>query len=119
MPAALDRLVEVVKHSRVPGDPVVPVVPSQLQRKRSMLLAYWRMAVLAAPPTDLADRPIQAICGCLALDHPVPTPGLRPVMGEAQQIECPTATRGQRIIVRLSFPWLVEVDQSGLLRVQT
>ena len=95
MPAVLDGLQEVIEHLRVPGDSVIPVMPSQLQSERLMLLGHRRMAMLTAPPSDTGDRTTQAIRGCLPLDHPVPTPGLRPVMSEAQQIERPTTTGGR------------------------
>src|SRR5207302_6982265 len=101
----------------VPGDPVVPVVPSKLLSELAMLLAYWRMAVPAAPPSDPRDRPTQAICGGLLLDHPVPAPGFRPVVGKAQQIERPPSSGG-RGVPRLRVPWLAKVDQSSLLWVQ-
>ncbi len=117
MPAALDRLQEVIEHLRVPGDPVVPVVPSQLQSKRPMLLAHRRVAMCAAPPTNAGDRPTQAIRGCLPLDHPEPAPRPRPIMGEAQQIERLPSRDGRRV-TRPSSPRLAEVDQSGLFRVQ-
>ena len=97
-PAPLDLIQEASEALRVAGDPVVPVVPPQLPSELAMLLAYWRMAVLAAPPSDPGDRPTQAIGGRLLLDHPVPTPGFRPVVGEAQQIER-SATRGVRWLV--------------------
>ena len=73
MPAAFDGLQEVIEHLRVPGDPVVPVVPSQLLSKLPMLLAHRRMAMFTAPPTNTSDRPSQAIRGCLPLDHPPST----------------------------------------------
>ena len=113
-PAALDLTQETTQAVRVPGDPVVPVVPSKLLSELAMLLAYWRMAVPAAPPSDPRDRPTQAICGGLLLDHPVPAPGFRPVVGKAQQIERPPSSGG-RGVPRLRVPWLAKVDQSSLL----
>jgi hypothetical protein len=95
MPAALDRLQEVIEHLRVPGNPVVPVVPAQLLSKRLVLLANRRVAMVTAPPTDTGDRPTQAIRGCLPLDHPVPTSGLRPIVSKAQQIERPPTPGGR------------------------
>src|SRR5437870_612339 len=95
VPAPFDRPQEAVEHPRVSGDPVILVMPSELLSQLSVLLASWQMAVLTAPPTDPCDRPSEAVRGCLQLDHPVPSPGLRPIMGEAQQIERPP-TRGFR-----------------------
>ena len=48
-PAALDLTQETTQAVRVPGDPVVPVVPPELLSQLTVLFAYWRMAVLAAP----------------------------------------------------------------------
>src|SRR5437870_280873 len=116
-PATLDLAQKTTQAIRVPGDPVVPVVPPQLQIECPTLLTYWRMAVLAAPPPYSADRPTQAIRGRLLLDHPVPMPRLRPVVGEAQQVER-SPSRGFRWPTRTTSPWRTEVDQSGLLWVQ-
>ncbi len=63
-PATLDFAQEATQAVRVPGDPVVPVVPPELLSQLTVLSAYWRMAVLAAPPSDPRDRPTQAIRGC-------------------------------------------------------
>src|SRR5438034_1070963 len=81
-----------------------------------MLLAYWRMAVLTAPPSNPCDRPTQAIRGCPLLDHPVPTSGFRPIVGEAQQIERSSTWMGRP--TRVTSSRSAEVDQSGLLWVQ-
>src|ERR1700738_2105389 len=73
-PATLDLAQKATQAIRVPGDPVVPVVPPQLLLELPVLLAYWRVAMLAAPPPYSRDRPTQAMRGCLLLDHPVPSP---------------------------------------------
>src|SRR4051794_36655742 len=75
------------------------------------------MAMFATPPSDASYRPAQTVRGCFPLDHPVPTPGLCPKMGKAQQIERPP-TRGLRRPTRAASPRRTKVDQSGLIWVQ-
>src|SRR5690349_20382763 len=116
-PAPLDLVHKTAQRVRVPGDPVIPVVPLQLLRELPVLFAYWRMAMLAAPPSDAGDRPAKTIRGRLLLDHPVPTPRLRPVIGEAQQIKCSPA-RPFGWSLRVAPSRRAEVDQSGLFWVQ-
>src|SRR6202165_4562614 len=117
MPAALGRLQKAHEHQRVTGYTVILIVPAQLERQLTVLLAHWHMAMFAAPPSDTSDRPAKAVGGCFPLDHPIPTPGLCPKMGKAQQIERPP-TRGLRWPTRATASRRTEVDQSGLIWVQ-
>jgi hypothetical protein len=59
------------QHPRVPGDPVVLVVPARLQGQLSVLVNEWQRTMIAAPLSDPSDRPTQTIRGCLPLDQRV------------------------------------------------
>ena len=73
--------------------------------------------MISAPLADAPNRSTEAVRGCFLLDHPVPTPRLCPVVGEAQQVEC-SPTRGVRGSMWASSSRRTKVDQSGLFWVQ-
>src|SRR3954452_9470111 len=102
---------------RVPGDPVVREVPTQLRRQGEPLLPDRQLAVLAAPPRRRPQGPAKAVPGRLTLHRPAPRARPTPVVGEPQEVErAGTLTPvGPRMGVR---PGSLERDQPGLLRVE-
>src|SRR5690242_16860547 len=58
-----------------------------------MLPGTFRVAVLAAPPVEPAERTAQAFHGGLALPDPVAPPGASPVMREPEEVKRPRPRR--------------------------
>ena len=65
----------VFERFEVPGDPVVPEVPSQLLRERLLLLLDGVVPMESAPLGDSLERPAQTVAGRLPLHHPLTLAG--------------------------------------------
>ena len=92
-------------------------MPAKLKSKRVALLFDRHVAMRATPPLNTRNCPAKTVGSRFLLDHPVPTPGLRPIVGETQQVERPFALRvGRR--VRPALSPRAEVDHPGLVWVQ-
>jgi len=74
-PDAHDLFAEVFERFEVPGDPVVPEVPSQLLRERLLLLLDRVVPMESAPLGDSLERPAQTVAGRLPLHHPLTLAG--------------------------------------------
>src|SRR5467141_518966 len=74
-PDAHDLFAEVFEGFEVPGDPVVPEVPSQLLRERLLLLLDRVVPMESAPLGDSLERPAQTVAGRLPLHHPLTLAG--------------------------------------------
>ncbi len=85
--------------------------------KRIALLFDRHVAMSATPLLNTRNCPAKTVGSRFLLDHPVPTPGPRPIVGETQQVERPFAVRvGRRIWASSSRR--AEVDHPGLGWVQ-
>src|SRR5665811_2510365 len=97
-------------------------MPPQLERQHAVLLLHMKMTILPAPLCDSMQRAAQPRRGGFLLHHPVPTPRLRPVVGEAEQVEClrpPATTLFGRHVVgssKLDQPSLRGVQLEAILR---
>src|SRR6266568_1918593 len=110
VPDALDRLAKATEGSRVPGDAVVPVMPTKLRVEIPLLHPNWLVAVPSAPVGNALDRSRESTRGCSPLDGPLPPKSAAPVMREPEEVERPGITP-------LAI-WGVEPYEARLLRVQ-
>src|ERR671919_2957492 len=77
-----------------------------------MLLLHWLMAVLTTPCPDRFYKTAQSFPDCLALDDPVSTARLGPIVGKSEKVEGPLAFR------RLLSTWRpLELNQHRLFGV--
>src|SRR4029453_2150627 len=70
---------------------IVLVIATQFRTEGPILLLPWRMAVLPTPCPDCSHTPAQSFPDRLALDDPVSTACLGPIVGKSQKVECPRA----------------------------
>jgi len=110
-------LQEFLETGEVTGDPIVRVVALQLLFERLVLDCDRLVQVLPAPVRERLERSLQAALRRLALDHPSSLQTSAPVVGEAQEVECPGASG---VLVRgfgVGHVGRMEPDHARLLRV--
>src|SRR6266702_1605554 len=84
-------LVDRFKHLEVATYTIVLVIATQFRTEGPILLLQWRMAILPTPCPDCSHKPAQSFPDRLALDDPVSTACLGPIVGKSQNVECPLA----------------------------
>ena len=74
--------------AHVAADSEVLKVASKLRIQDSVLLLHFHMSVLSTPLPKGLDG-LRDLFPCrFAFDYPVPSPRLRPVVGESEKVEC-------------------------------
>src|SRR5579871_1344060 len=89
VPDLSDEVREGRDEGRVPFDAKVSVVTMHFRRQFLRLLAHGPVPVEPTPIRDTSQRSSESVVRCPLLDHPVPFEGSRPVVREAEQVECP------------------------------
>src|SRR3989442_841758 len=84
-------LVDRFKHLEVATYTIVLVIATQFRTEGPILLLQWRMAILPTPCPDCSHKPAQSFPDRLALDDPVSTACLGPIVGKSQKVECTRA----------------------------
>jgi hypothetical protein len=94
VPDAFHLVEEAHERRRVPGDAVVPVVPSELLLQGVLLDAKWLVAVAATPSGDTPEGAGEPVRSGSSLDGPFSPLGAAPVMREPEEIKtCRAALR--------------------------
>ena len=115
LPPDLEYLVAKTGQCRaIARDPVVRRVSSQFLAQCLVLFRERVVAMRPAPLGDLLDRPREPAGRRLPLQNPVPFPGSRPEVREAQEVERPRFARIRRHPLAL---WLAERHQTSFVRV--
>src|SRR5262249_23464678 len=113
-PNAPDLISVPLQGRKVSGEAVVGVVALQLALELAMLRRNRQVTVGPAPSPDGPERPGHSVLGRMALHDRVPSPGVAPVVREAQEIEgarsCSHAATGRSR--------LLKGDEAGFLRME-
>ena len=119
-PRAVDSEAKAAQRPEVSGDTKIPKVPQQLPLECCPLLANRFMPVSPTPVRDALESPPEAVSRRLLLHHPVSLAGLRPVMGEPQQVKGAGPGVHIAVIRRRQAPPVrsPKVDQPGLFRMK-
>jgi len=100
---------KAVKRTTVPGNPIILVMPLQLQDEPSVLIANWKVTIVSAPFGYTLQSTIESILGCLAFYRPAAPPRSRPVVPKPQQIEDPRLSPSSGLWFSIDVPRASEV----------